>query len=179
MVSNFHNDYGIFVIETKNYKGWIFGNENAENWTQVNYTKKNTFRNPIKQNWSHIYALKDLLADYPQAKYFPIVVFFGNATLKSKEVNVPVIYSTQLNRTIKNLSSEKCLSSNEVESIKRIILSNEIQEKGYKREHIQNIRNDISDRKYKERNDICPRCNGNLELGTENTGHSILIDYFT
>ena len=26
--------YGIFVIETKNYKGWIFGNERQKIWTQ-------------------------------------------------------------------------------------------------------------------------------------------------
>lgn len=28
--------YGVFVIETKNYKGWIFGSENAYEWTQCN-----------------------------------------------------------------------------------------------------------------------------------------------
>ena len=75
------SEYGIFVIETKNYKGWIFGNEKSENWTQVIYKEKNSFRNPIKQNWSHIYALKNVLSDYPNIQYFPIVVFSGNATL--------------------------------------------------------------------------------------------------
>lgn len=63
--------YGIFVIETKNYKGWIFGNENAENWLQVIYKEKNQFRNPLKQNWSHVYALKNLIADFPNAKFIP------------------------------------------------------------------------------------------------------------
>ena len=38
------SEYGLFVIETKNYKGWIFGNEKAENWTQVIYKEKHTFR---------------------------------------------------------------------------------------------------------------------------------------
>ena len=65
------SEYGIFVIETKNYKGWIFGNEKSENWTQVIYKEKNTFRNPIKQNWSHIYALKNVLSEFPNLKYFP------------------------------------------------------------------------------------------------------------
>ena len=32
--------YGIFVIETKNYKGWIFGNEKSEKWLQVIYKEK-------------------------------------------------------------------------------------------------------------------------------------------
>ena len=43
--------YGIFVIETKNYKGWITGTEYGEYWTKNMYGKKYTFRNPIKQNY--------------------------------------------------------------------------------------------------------------------------------
>ena len=38
------SEYGIFIIETKNYKGWIFGNEKSENWTQVIFKEKHTFR---------------------------------------------------------------------------------------------------------------------------------------
>lgn len=47
--------YGIFVIETKNYKGWIFGNEKSENWTQVIYKKKYLFKNPVKRNLSLLF----------------------------------------------------------------------------------------------------------------------------
>ena len=32
--------YGIFVIETKYYKGWIYGGENSEYWTQNIYGHK-------------------------------------------------------------------------------------------------------------------------------------------
>lgn len=99
------SEYGIFIIETKNYKGWIFGNEKSENWTQVIFKEKHTFRNPIKQNWSHVYALKNVLSEFPNIHYFPIVVFTGDATLKGIESTVPVIYSNRLNSTIKNLSS--------------------------------------------------------------------------
>jgi len=28
------SQYGIFVIETKNMRGWIFGNEHQKTWTQ-------------------------------------------------------------------------------------------------------------------------------------------------
>ena len=84
-----------------NFKRWIFGNENAENWMQVIFKEKHTFRNPVKQNWSHVYALKDALVDFPQATYYPIVVFAGDATLKSIESSVPVIYRHALNDTIR------------------------------------------------------------------------------
>ena len=40
--------YGILVIETKNYKGWIFGNEKDKYWTQSIYQHKEKMFNPIK-----------------------------------------------------------------------------------------------------------------------------------
>ena len=54
---------GIFVLETKNYTGWIFGNENSQNWTQVIYKRKEKFYNPIWQNFGHIQALKEYLGE--------------------------------------------------------------------------------------------------------------------
>ena len=53
------SQYGIFVLETKNYTGWIFGSERADKWQQIIYKKKSFFRNPIKQNYSHIKALEE------------------------------------------------------------------------------------------------------------------------
>ena len=164
------SEYGLFVIETKNYKGWIFGNEKAENWTQVIYKEKHTFRNPIKQNWSHIYALKSLLSDYPNIKYHPIVVFSGNATLKSIESSVPVIYSNRLNSTIRRLSFEKCLSIDEVNKIQKILESSELKERNARKEHIKNIKQNVKEKKSKMANLIWPRCNGELKLRNGRNG---------
>ncbi len=44
----------IFVIETKNMKGWIFGGERQKTWTQSIYKNKNKFQNPLHQNYKHI-----------------------------------------------------------------------------------------------------------------------------
>lgn len=164
------SEYGLFVIETKNYKGWIFGNEKAENWTQVIYKDKHTFRNPIKQNWSHIYALKSVLSDYPNIRYHPIVVFSGNATLKSIESSVPVIYSNRLNSTIRRLSFEKCLSIDEVNKIQTILESSELKERNARKEHIKNIKQNVREKKIKMANLICPRCNGELKLRNGRNG---------
>ena len=164
------SEYGIFIIETKNYKGWIFGNEKSENWTQVIFKEKHTFRNPIKQNWSHVYALKNVLSEFPNIHYFPIVVFTGDATLKGIESTVPVIYSNRLNSTIKNLSSEKCLSQTEVEKIKSILESVEITEKMARKEHVKNIKQNIVEKQLKMENLICPRCNGELKLRNGRNG---------
>lgn len=42
--------YGVFVIETKGYQGWISGSEYGEYWTQNIYGNKNQLYNPILQN---------------------------------------------------------------------------------------------------------------------------------
>jgi len=53
--------YGIFVVETKNIKGWIYGDEKQAQWTQVLYGKKCHFQNPLRQNYRHTKALSEFL----------------------------------------------------------------------------------------------------------------------
>lgn len=55
------SNFGIFCIETKSYKGWIFGNANQEFWAQVIYRFKDRFYNPLRQNFAHIKAIENLL----------------------------------------------------------------------------------------------------------------------
>ena len=46
---------GIFVIESKNYSGWIFGDEKNQKWTaMLPNRQKNQFYNPILQNKTHV-----------------------------------------------------------------------------------------------------------------------------
>jgi len=63
--------YGIFVIETKTYKGWIFGNANQPKWTQVFYKKKSQFQNPLRQNYKHIITLSECLG-VPSSYFKPL-----------------------------------------------------------------------------------------------------------
>ena len=76
--------FGIFVIESKDYKGWIFGGKDDEKWTQSLPGGKNKyeFHNPIRQNWSHIMSLKELMPFIPELSYISIVVFTDNCELK-------------------------------------------------------------------------------------------------
>ena len=92
--------YGIFVIETKNYNGWIHGSEDSEYWFQTFYKHKTKFRNPIKQNWSHIYAMKENLPEYKDVAYHPVIVFVGKGKLKNLDVTTDVIYSDALFESI-------------------------------------------------------------------------------
>jgi restriction system protein len=74
---------GIFVIETKHYKGWIFGHPNDSHWTQVIYRHKSKFQNPLRQNYGHTKAVKSLFT-LPDEAFIPVVVFTGEAELKNE-----------------------------------------------------------------------------------------------
>lgn len=74
--------YGIFVIETKNYEGWIFGDEHQKMWTQVLYGKKSQFQNPLHQNFRHTKALTEHLR-VDSDKIHSVVFFIGDATIKT------------------------------------------------------------------------------------------------
>lgn len=156
--------YGIFVIETKNYSGWIFGNEKAEYWMQIIYKERHQFRNPIKQNWSHIYALKEILKDYKNIRYFPIVVFVGSGELKEIQTKRPVLYSNKLSDYIKSQSIVQNLLQEDIPKIISILETKNIGNKENKKEHIQNIHKTTVERKIKKKNLICPRCNSELKL---------------
>ncbi len=75
--------FGIFVIETKNYRGWIFGSEKQREWTQQIYRKKNRFQNPLHQNKLHVKALMQFLS-LPEDHFLPVVIFIGDAEFKTE-----------------------------------------------------------------------------------------------
>jgi len=98
------SNYGIFVIETKNNTGRIFGNEFQEYWTQTTHKNKVNIANPVRENYRHIQALRETTGKYPALKYFSIIVFtrkpYLNVIVKSAEV----IHMIDLLDTIKQHS---------------------------------------------------------------------------
>ncbi len=74
--------YGLFVVETKNMSGWIFGTAIDSEWTQVIYRKKVRFQNPLNQNYLHTRSLADFLG-IDHSKLHSVVVFWG-ATFKNE-----------------------------------------------------------------------------------------------
>lgn len=77
--------YGIFVIETKNYKGWIYGNEQQRQWTQAFASgHKYKFQNPLRQNYLHIKTLADLL-DLDMSYFHSMIAFIGECELKTRD----------------------------------------------------------------------------------------------
>lgn len=70
--------FGVFVIETKHWSGWIFGGERDAHWTLVHFRHKRQVRNPLRQNYGHTMALSALLGIAP-ALLHPLVAIRGAA----------------------------------------------------------------------------------------------------
>ena len=107
--------YGIFVIETKNYKGWIFGNEKQRQWTQVIMGRKYKFQNPLRQNYLHIKTLSDLL-DLEMNYFHSMIAFIGECELKTRDELPEHVLTSGMASYIKTKQDE-ILSEDEVQSI--------------------------------------------------------------
>ncbi|MCM1536963.1 MAG: NERD domain-containing protein [bacterium] len=81
------HEKGIFVFESKNYSGWIFGDTNQLNWTQcLKNGEKNRFYNPIKQNKTHIFALAKYMS-LPVSAFTSCIIFSERCDLKKVPPN--------------------------------------------------------------------------------------------
>jgi restriction system protein len=74
--------YGIFVVETKNHTGWIFGNQDDKEWLQTYFGKQFRFQNPLHQNYRHTKSLSEYLGLDPKI-VFSVIVFWGNFEFKT------------------------------------------------------------------------------------------------
>ena len=135
--------HGIFVIETKNYKGWIFGSDSSKYWKQIIHKRKESFYNPVWQNNGHIKILQEILSESNSSLFVSIVVFPLKATFKKLNTRYNVIHSYKLKRLILKYQ-EVVLDQERVNSIYNNLMSANIIEKTRKRvlmkEHIRNIR---------------------------------------
>jgi len=157
------SEYGIFVVETKNMKGWIFGDEKQKYWTQKIYKHTNKFQNPLHQNYKHIKTIQNAL-DIDQDKIFSVIVFAGESEFKTKmpeNVRQGIGYIDYIKSKTK-----KVLSKDEVSKIISQIESGRLT-KSFKthREHVRHVK-DIIDKKSKQ----CPKCGSELVLRTAKKG---------
>ena len=186
---------GIYVFESKNYSGWIFGDEDSMNWTAMLPNKqKNRFYNPVKQNKTHIKWLRNYLGE--DIPLFSIIVFSERCELKKIIVNssdVKVIKRDRTYATVRDIWDENpdVLSEDKVNEIYDRLKELTNVDAAVKTEHINNIndkykktdvenKNDELDKKenISENNDmadnafICPRCGSKLVLRTARKGQN-------
>lgn len=132
--------YGIFIIETKNYKGWIFGSERQKLWTQKIFKKSYKFQNPLHQNYKHQKVLEQVLADIITPEYLhSIVVFMPDCEFKT-DMPVNVFRGAAWVDYVKNFKADVIPAM----KLKRIQLriEKEVLEKSWKtnRIHVENLK---------------------------------------
>ncbi|BAF72445.1 conserved hypothetical protein [Sulfurovum sp. NBC37-1] len=159
------SEYGIFVVETKNLKGWIFGDEKQRFWTQKIYKHTNKFQNPLHQNYKHIKTIQNALNIEPE-KIFSIIVFTGDSTFKTK-MPENVKHGISYIDYVKS-KTRKIISKKEVEEIIAAIESGRLS-RSFKtnREHVKHVKSIIEE---KEQKNVCPKCGSELILRTAKKG---------
>lgn len=161
---------GIFVFESKNYSGWIFGNDKQQNWMQTMPNGfKNKFLNPVWQNSGHIKCLKHNLQQYPNIVYRSVIVFSERCELKKIECDTPDTYiikrdalENTVNKILKN--SQKVLSESEVEEIKQFLSKAQRPNSEVRERHLEDIQEGLTK---------CPKCKSDLvEKKNKETGEA-------
>lgn len=145
--------YGIFVIETKNYKGLIYGGDNAETWTKNMWGNKYSFRNPLKQNYGHVKSLQAII-DVSQNVFVPIVVFSNRANI-SVNTNEWVINLCHLRKVIKKYQTP-IFSQDQITDLCTKINAAKIEAKGASKQHVETVRSNIFQKNQAIANGICP-----------------------
>jgi hypothetical protein len=144
----------LYVIEAKDFSGWIFGSEHQEYWRQTfaHYRSRDTgetvsrfsFFNPIKQNQEHIRILCGEFGYLDQIPIFNLVVFGMNAVLKGININrsgAKVVNMNRLSDTILRLDEKLTRESNlqDKEDFINQLHSKNITDKQKRLAHVQRI----------------------------------------
>lgn len=155
--------YGVFVVETKNYGDWIFGQERQMRWTQVVYKQKHSFQNPLFQNFKHLKAIQNLTG-LEVNQLFNLVVFVGNAKFKTNIPNHIFIGTSKLNNFILS-QKEILLAPLQVSKVTNLLLqANTGGLKQARKEHLQQVRANTKPVSLSGPLPDCPRCGESMTV---------------
>lgn len=152
--------YGLFIVETKNLTGWIFGSERQANWTQSLYGDKYSFQNPLRQTFRQKKILAEYL-EFPENCIHTVIYFVGNCTFKT---DLPSnVINGGIGRYIKSFE-DAILADQELEvitdKVKKLLENTSLTDTT----HIQSL----NDRH--NSNNICPKCGCDLVERTVKNG---------
>ncbi|MBC7752270.1 MAG: NERD domain-containing protein [Candidatus Saccharibacteria bacterium] len=162
--------YGVFVVETKNMKGWIFGNAHQKTWTQKIYKHSSKFQNPLHQNYKHVKTLESLLELNDQQMH-SVVVFVGDSTFKT-DMPENVTYGGGYIRYIKSKTQRVLTDVQVTEITKKITAGRLTPSFKTNREHVKHIKTIVAE---KEKTDVqtCPACQSPMMMRETKKGQNI------
>lgn len=159
--------FGVFVVETKNMKGWIFGSPNQKIWTQKIYKHSSKFQNPLHQNYKHTKTLESLLG-LSDSQLFSVIVFVGDSEFKTA-MPENVTHGKGYIRFIKSKKTPVLTDSQEKDVIAKIKTGRLTPSFKTNREHVTHIQSIVID---KEKTQNCPKCNGAMVLRNVTKGQN-------
>lgn len=138
--------YGIFVIETKNITGHIYGSAWSQQWKRykkawysgVEYNSELEFSNPLLQNRAHIVALNAVLAQFRPPQPISVIAFSPNAELKVYADDACIVYWSQLRKFIRRFRTP-VMSTDQAEAIYNFLRTINIREKDIRRQHVDRL----------------------------------------
>jgi len=147
--------YGIFVIETKNMTGWIFGQRKQPFWTQIIYEYKEKFQNPLRQNYKHVRAVM-LLLGLGSHQVHNVVVFVGSSSFKTPMPS-HVLQGVYELASFIELKDVRVFSTDKVLFFIDEISNRRLSGAGTESAHIRHVQEIIAN-KTNEFGTTCPRC---------------------
>lgn len=174
---------GIFAFESKNYSGWIFGDENQNKWYQTlpsgkGKSHKESFYNPIMQNRSHVNHLHEYIDGV--SPIYSVVVFSDKCTFMDLQINssdVGVVYLSQLNQavlSVLNQNDDIILNENDVIALYNQLYPCSQSSVAQKAQHVQRVQSqkngNYKDFSNNPKSLQCPKCGGALVLRTSKKG---------
>ncbi len=165
---------GVYVFESKNFSGWIFGSEFNKTWTQTlpngRGSQKEHFYNPIMQNKTHIKWLERQLDQY--VIFHNVIVFSDRCELKKLDVSssdVSVIRRHDIFDVVKYLDENvgNRYDENIINTIYEKLYPSSQVSLDVKARHVSCFRSNSGEVFSMDR---CPRCGGRLVLRTARRG---------
>lgn len=165
------HESGIYVVESKNYSGWIFGSEDQKYWTQSlpsrgRRTEKHKFYNPTWQNGTHIRCLKRILQDNT-VPYYSYIVFGDGCELKNVSLTSGehrVTYCRYLLKAISECAKYygRRLTCEQIQSFYTALLPFTNVTEEQKEKHVREVYAKIHPVVQPDGTWTCPRCGGVL-----------------
>ena len=130
--------YGIFVIEMKNFRGKIVGDEYKDNWVNINKKHKHYFYNPLYQNNSHIKVLESLVK--LNGDIYKSIICFSNRVDIEVSSHKDIVSINELIHCIRKY--KKVVNYYNLDELEKLFLDLNIH-------HVED-------------NNVCPKCGGKL-----------------
>jgi len=164
--------FGIFVIETKNMSGWIFGSYNQPRWTQVKHRHKSQFQNPVRQNYHHVKVVQGLLG-VRMDQIENLVAFVGSAEPRT-EMPRNVFWSRHELFDYIDTRSAIQFTEGEIRNFAKKLRSSALEaNRETRRAHVNHVRQKVAQKETDPTK--CPRCGASMSARkNRKTGQSFL-----